>query len=68
MPSHDGVRLDDDQGAAPVPPRFGQQDPKEAIPRAELRAFDGARPRAELLTERQVLEGDRSVSTADQAD
>jgi hypothetical protein len=31
MPTHDGVRVHDDQGCAPIPPRIGEQHPKESI-------------------------------------
>src|SRR2546426_3396337 len=68
MPSDDRVRLHDDQGAAPVPPGFGEQDPKEPIARAKLRSFCCARQGGQLLTEREVLERDRPVSAAHQSD
>jgi hypothetical protein len=66
MPAHDGVRLHDDQGRAPISPRFGEQHPKQSIARAELRTPDGAPTDGQLLTQRQVLEHDSSVSAADQ--
>ena len=68
MPAHDGVRPHDEQGAPPVPPRLGEQDPEDSIALAKLRAFCGACQRSHLLTEREVLKRDRSVSAADQSD
>ena len=66
MPTHDGVRVHDDQGCAPIPPRVGEQHPKESISVAELGTLHGALEHRQLLTECQILERDRSVSTADQ--
>ena len=66
MPAQHRLGLHDDQGGTPLPPRFGEHDPKESIAHAELWAFDGARQCGLLLTERQVLKRDRSVSAADQ--
>jgi hypothetical protein len=60
--------LHDNQGGVPLPPRVGEQDPKEPITWAELRACRDARQSGQLLTKRQVLKGNRSVSAADQAD
>jgi hypothetical protein len=58
----------DHQGGPPLPPPFGEHDPKEAISWAELRAFMGTRQCSQLLTKRQVLKGHRSVSAAHQSD
>jgi len=52
---------------APLPPRVGEKDPKEPISGAELRALTDTRQSGQLLTKRQVLKGNRSVSAADQA-
>jgi hypothetical protein len=68
MPTHDRVGLHDDQGCSPIPARLGEQHPKQAISRAEVRTPDGARQRGHLLTEREILERDRAVAAADQAD
>lgn len=68
MPPHDSVGLDDKQGAAPVPPGFREQNPKESITRSKLRAFCSARECSQLLTEPEVLECDGSASAADQSD
>ena len=62
MPSHDGVGPHDDQCLAPVRPRLGEQYPEDAIARAELRTFAGTPQCGQLLTERQVLKGDASMS------
>jgi hypothetical protein len=66
MPSHDCVRLHDDQGRAPLLPRFGEQHPKQSIARAEWRTPDRAPEDGQLLTQRHVLERDGSVSATDQ--
>jgi len=66
MPTHDGVRVHDDQGCAPILPRVGEQHPKQSISVAELGTPHGALEHGQLLTECQILERDRSVSTADQ--
>src|SRR5436190_6004198 len=66
MPTHDGVRVHDDQGGAPILPRVGEQHPKQSISVAELGTPHGALEHGQLLTECQILERDRSVSSADQ--
>jgi len=66
MPTHDGVRVHDDQGGAPILPRVGEQHPKQSISVAELGTPRGALEHGQLLTEGQILERDRAVSTADQ--
>ena len=66
MPAQDGVRPHDDQRRAPVPPGMGEQHPKPSISTAERGTLDGAPEHGQLLPKRQVLEGDRSVSLADQ--
>jgi len=68
MPTHDGVRLHDNQGGAPIPPRLGEQHPKRAIARAELRTPYRASEDGQLLAERHVLERDGSVSTTEQSE
>jgi hypothetical protein len=65
MPTHDGVRVHNDQDVAPIPPRVGEQHPKQAIPVTERWPLDGPPERGQLLTEREVLERDGSVSAAD---
>src|SRR6267142_1163044 len=66
MPTHDGVRVHDEQGCAPILPRVGEQHPKQSISVAELGTPHGALERGQRLTECQILERDGSVSTADQ--
>jgi hypothetical protein len=66
MPPHDGSRLHDHQGEAPLPPCLGEQDSKEAISVAKWGMRDGPPEHGQLLTERKVLERHRSVTAADQ--
>jgi hypothetical protein len=66
MPAHDRVRLHDDQGGAPISPRVGEQDPEQAISVAEWGTLGGTPEHRQLLTEREVLKRDSSVSTAEQ--
>jgi len=66
VPAHDSVRLHDDQGRAPIPPRAGKYDPKQSISVAEVGTRDCALEHGQLVTECQVLERDRPVTTADQ--
>jgi hypothetical protein len=68
MPPHYRFGLHDDQGGAPVPPRLGEEDPKESVARVELWALGRAPPGGQLLTEREILERDRPMSAADQTD
>ena len=63
MPSHHGVGLDEHERAAPVVPRLGQHDPKQAISPSKLRTGDGASQRVELLPEREILD-DQFVMSA----
>jgi hypothetical protein len=58
--------MHNDQRGAPIPPRGGEHHPKESISVAEWRTLDRASEYRQLLTERHVLECDRSVSAADQ--
>src|SRR5258708_4315040 len=66
MPTHDRVGLHDDQSRSPFPPRLGEQNPKQSIARTEVRTPDRAPQDGYLLTQRQVLERDSSVSTTEQ--
>jgi hypothetical protein len=68
MPSQHRRWLHDQQGCAQLPPRVDEQDPKEPISWAELRAFTDTRQRGQLSTKRHVLKGNRLVSAEDQAD
>ena|ERR1700674_1149282 len=53
MPTHDGVRVHDDQGCAPSPPHVGEQHPKQSISVAECWTLHGAFEHRQLLTECQ---------------
>ena len=68
MPTHDSVGLHDDQGRSPILPRLGEQDPKQSISCAKVRAPDRAPENRQLLTQRHVLERDGAVSTTEQSD
>ena len=68
MPPDDGVEPHDEHGAAPFTPCPGEEEPKEPVLGAKPGAFARARQSGHLLTEREVLEDDRPVSAADQAD
>jgi hypothetical protein len=56
MPPHDGVRLHDYQGRAPVPPDSSEGDPKESVARLEVWTLGRAFHRCQLLPEREVLQ------------
>ena len=45
---------------------MGEQYPKQSISMTERGTLDGTPEHGQLLPKRQVLEGDRSVSPADQ--
>ena len=62
--SPDGVSGND--SCSPIPPRVGEQHPKQSISVVELGTPHGALEHGQLLTECQILERDRSVSAADQ--
>jgi hypothetical protein len=66
MPTCDGVRVHDNQGCAPILPRVSEQHPKHSISVPEVGMPYGALEDGQLLAEGQILERDRSVSTADQ--
>src|SRR6266849_9739854 len=68
VPPHHGIGLHDHDGGAPLLPRLGEKDPKESVPRTELWAPGRARQRGQLLTKREILEGDRPVYAANQSD
>jgi hypothetical protein len=51
MPAHDRVRVHDDQGCTPIPPRIGEQHPKTSISVAELGTLCSALEDRQLLAE-----------------
>jgi hypothetical protein len=65
MPTHDGVRVHDDQARAPIAPRLGEQHPEQAISVTEWGPLDGSSEHGQLLAEREVLKRHSSVSAAD---
>ena len=67
MPTHDGIRMDDDQRRAPFSPRVGEQHPEQSISIAEWRTL-GTFEHGQLLPEGQILTCHRSVSAANQRD
>jgi hypothetical protein len=62
MPPHDGVRLHEHHGRAPVPPDSGQDDPKQAVACLEVWAAGGEFHRSQLLPQRQVLQDQLPMS------
>jgi len=66
MPAYNSVRVHDDQGCSPIPPRVGEHHPEQPISVAELRTPHGTLEYGQLLTEVPDLERDGSVSTADE--
>jgi hypothetical protein len=68
MPSYDGVRLDQHQGRAPVPPGVGQQNPEHPVNGPELRTLGAASHRVQLLSERNVLKDQFVMPTARQSE
>jgi hypothetical protein len=60
--------MHDDHGRAPIPPRIGEQHPKQSISAAESGTLHSALEDRQLLTECQILERDLPVSTADQGE
>jgi hypothetical protein len=63
MPPDDGVRLDEHQRRALVPPRSGQSDPKQSVPCLKVRALGRAFHRRQLLPQRQILQDQLPMST-----
>jgi hypothetical protein len=68
VPPDDGVGLHDEHGAAPFAPRPGEKDPKESVPGAKPGTLARTCQGVHLLSECEILERDRPVSAADQAD
>jgi hypothetical protein len=68
MPAQDPLWLHDQQGRAPLLPHVGEQDPEEPISWPELQPGPGSRQCGQLLAQRKVLEGNRSVAATHQSD
>ena len=62
MPTDDRVGVHDEQGGAPLSPDVGQQHPKQPIAATEWGTLHRALEHRQLLTQRQILERDCSVS------
>lgn len=61
MPSHHGVGLDEHERAAPVVPRLGQHDPKQAISLPKLRTGDNASQGINVGRAVLILANDRGL-------
>jgi hypothetical protein len=64
MPADNGVRLDENQCLAPVPPGLGEHDPEDSVAGTQLWTSDGAPQDRQLLPKRQILKGDGTVPGA----
>ena len=56
MPAHYGIGFDYDQSILPTAPETGEQDPKETVSGAKLRALARTFHDSQLLAKRQVLQ------------
>ena len=56
MPSHDRVRLYDDEGAFPLTPQLGEPDPEDPIEALQPGKSFLAREHVDLMAEGDVLE------------
>jgi hypothetical protein len=63
MPPHDGARLDDYQGGAPLRPQRSKRNPEEAVSSAKTRSGGRALQGGELLPERDILKNQLVMST-----
>jgi hypothetical protein len=64
MPPHDGARLDEYQGGAPLRPECGKGHPEQAVSSAKTRPRGSALYGSELLPQRDILENQLVMSTA----
>jgi hypothetical protein len=64
MPPHDGARLDEYQGGAPLRPECGKGHPEQAVSSAKTRPRRSALYGSELLPQRDILENQLVMSTA----
>ena len=63
MPTHDGVRFDEDEDMAPTGPHKRERYPEEAVGPEEGRARSATLENDQLLAEREVLQGQRGAGT-----
>jgi hypothetical protein len=63
-----GFRLDDGQRPAPVWPQMPKENPVQAVPILELRAFATTAEDLKLVTEGDILEGERCLRSKRLAD
>ena len=56
MPAENGLRIEDQEGRAPLTPDFGEPDPEEAILWAKLRSRMAALINGQLLSEGEILQ------------
>jgi hypothetical protein len=63
MAPHDGLRLHEHQGRAPVPPDSGEGNPKQSVAHLEVPAPGRAFHRHQLMPERQILQDQFPMST-----
>ena len=62
LPSQDGVGRHDDESPSPSGPDFGQPDPQQTIPSAELRPGHHSLVSGQLLAQGEILERDVAVA------
>ena len=63
MPPHDGARLDDYQGGAPLRPERGKRNPEQAVSSPKTRSLRCALQGGELLPKRDILKDQLVMST-----
>jgi hypothetical protein len=66
LPPQDGVGRHDDQGLPPAGPDPGQPDPQEAIRRAQSGPRCSSFVHGELLAQGEVLEGELTMTAAEE--
>ena len=68
MPSDHSLGLDEDQCRPPLAPGGRQQDPKHAVPGAQVRPLHASLQGSQLVTDGHILDDDVVVATAGQGD
>jgi len=63
MPPHNGARLDEYQGGAPLRPERGKRNPEQAVSSAKTRSGGRAFQGGELLSEPDILKNQFVMST-----